>query len=122
LLLHIFQHRDPNLSAALYHPEDRWFLCRQRPASTRPFEPIAPGFSTLDTVRSALMPGNHIHFITLHLASQAHRGAPLDDAATQQTGHLLDITVVEIQFVGDLPIGQIFKPIRYKHRIHTRKG
>ncbi len=84
LLLNIFQHRDPNFSAALYHAGDRRLLRGQSPASAGALEPIAPGLAPPDTLRSALMPGNHIHLVTLHPAFQAHDRAPSDDATTQQ--------------------------------------
>src|SRR5262245_11639136 len=55
----------------------------------------------------AFMPGHDVDFVALDLAFQSHRRPALDDALPQPSGHVLDITTVEIELLSNLLIRQI---------------
>ena len=60
-----------------------------------------------DGGRVALVPCDDINLISLDRALQPHGRHLGDEAGAQLFGHGLDIVLVQIQFVGDLPVRQV---------------
>jgi hypothetical protein len=53
------------------------------------------------------MASNHIAFITLHRIGERHRGLFFYDPLTQLGRHLLHITAMQRQYVGNVVVGQM---------------
>lgn len=74
----------------------------------RPFQPatarLAPRFS--DLVGLAFMPGDEVHFVAFDLARQGYRVFFIDPVA-QVLSHAVQIILVQVQFLGNLGVGQV---------------
>jgi len=53
------------------------------------------------------VPGHHVHLVALDLAAERNLGLALDDPLTELGGHHLGIVGVDVQFLGDLLVGEI---------------
>ena len=53
------------------------------------------------------MPGHHVDLVDLDHALELHRGGVGDKALPQARGHRLDVIRIQIQFSGDLKIGEV---------------
>ena len=56
------------------------------------------------------MPCHHVDFIAFDLARQDHDRLLRHDPFTQLSRHVMNAVFIQIQFPGDLPIGQIQAP------------
>lgn len=52
----------------------------------------------------ALVSGDHVNLVALHLTRQARGRLAGDDARAQLRGHPLRIVLIQTQFVGDLEV------------------
>ena len=97
-----------HLTAALDQAKDRWLLLLQRASDRARLSgdgAVQTGFFG-DGGRIALVPCDDINLISLDRALQPHGRHLGDKAGAQLFGHGLDIVLVQIQFVGDLPVRQ----------------
>ena len=53
------------------------------------------------------MTGHDVDLVGLHLTVEPHLGLALDQTLTKLAGHGLDIALVEVEFLGDLPVRQV---------------
>src|SRR3954454_11197587 len=60
-----------------------------------------------DVGRPALVPGDDVDLVDLHLAFQRRRGGPGRQAVPQLLGHELRVRAGEAQLLGDLPVGEV---------------
>jgi hypothetical protein len=51
--------------------------------------------------------GHDVDLVGLHLAFEPDVGLALDQTLAELTGHSLDVALVEVEFVGDLPVRQV---------------
>jgi len=68
------------------------------------------------------MAGHNVYLVALHLPGQARLGLSGYHPAAQLLSHLLHIARAQAQFLSDSHRLERFNPMKYKHRIQTRKG
>jgi hypothetical protein len=53
------------------------------------------------------MTRHDVDLVGLHLTVEPHLGLALDQTLTKLAGHGLDVALVEVEFLGDLPVRQV---------------
>jgi len=61
------------------------------------------------------VPGNHIDLVDLDHARKLHLGGLGNEALPQARGHRMDVVFIQVQFPGDLQIGEV-----QSHEIQTQ--
>ena len=107
LLLHVLQHDDSDLAAALDHPEDRWLFLLEGAPTGCTLEPPTTWRASLDPIGPALVASHDIHLVAFHHAAHPYLGTALDDPAPQGLRHRLTIAFVQVQLLGNLPVRHI---------------
>jgi hypothetical protein len=122
-LLDVGEHLDHHVTITLDHAENGGLFFLQGASAPRPFQPAATAFSAQlpHDVGLSLMPSNNIDFITFHHAAQG------DELffATIPSRKCVVMTWVSLSFKSNSAAicwFDRFKPIRYKHTIHTLTG
>src|SRR5712664_1777741 len=98
-----------HLSTTLNHAKDRRLFFLHRTSTGLAFAAAPTAFSlfALHHLRLSLMTGHHIGFIALHLVGEDHCWL-FYHATTQLSRHLICITLIDGQLVGNLLIRQQF--------------
>src|SRR5262249_26522194 len=108
-LLDVLQHADDDLSRPLDHAQDRRLLLLKGPPAPFPLEapPSAGSLFVSDGFGVALVPGDDVDLVAFDFALEDDRRLVLDDALPQSRAHALGIVGIQLQFAGDLLVGEV---------------